>query len=1022
MVLCRRLPFELIGFIVAVTTFNERKTKSQGMAHSLDKKKSVQFSVRSLEFGINQSASDCKDCGDECGLIIYKEFASTYVSMPPVTRIEDLEPLELINNDSMIPEKSDYQDGTDQRILSAKRKYLRYHHNKTQSLEFECKYAADKCSALSHWTKTIQNDVLNGFSELEQAHITFYHPHEFDQRRSVRNRQRSCRWFHYNSRPHLSNRDLNPELPSTMLSASLSQTVSLSTNPSLSDTLPSNPESLKWTRSVKYHKLSVKKQKNKVPATDVLLFGFPFETKTAEAAFANPKEEVLQATVLKTRIRVCEWNNLLRSSTRYVKMRNALKMQLRLKEVIALKLYTDFDDLQREYRRCFRVMERTERIDLQKNFVHWNLLLVSACKKAKDDIGETLYHGVASLNKASAFNGKYYGPVSTTTILDVARQFSGATGTILELHSAYSKAGMRLSWLSNYPDEDEVLYMNVTFQITDIIDPKTEKSKLWPMPSIIDHKYEEELEQIKHELQQISINSKVLSLNESHDMNEKNENVMVINKISILNLLYLQYKPRRWGNICDKNTKYAETLTMLREQFVHLIENIKAVQMDDTSPLIQHFFSSDQSEYEVPSNINRFNKQFKQKKHHYFKLQTIIRLFPEAEEIGINANNWDFTLNEFVEFLMKWHYDYTAVSLKYISLKFDDDKRTNKTCDERAIAALEEHYASANISKLSTLGWKFLTPSTLSRVPFDPGPELPFLLSFVQDENRDSAVFYRSNTLQLLDRDADHKSLEGCVDPADEEEEKKANANANDEVIRIHHNPKICILSTAIWDAIEYKEELTKLLNKVRLDMLESPQGPGALSLQRSRSCMNESFQRACDDVKSLTLEPLPADLVKVFMTKDGSGISYQAIYDIFPNVTDIFLRETEFTVKECDRLCAFLTHDIKRFIPFERIFYKQKELKDSIANETPFDRLKRSASRMGSFVFTEDYEWDPDEKDQDNHPLPIDDELQTIAQMLRESADWSFQEHGQIAFCNDIYKHHQCENSFFVLSKVSSI
>eukprot|EP01084_Bolivina_argentea_P243445 408110_1 len=113
----------------------------------------------------------------------------------------------------------------------------------------------------------------------------------------------------------------------------------------------------------------------------------------------------------------------------------------------------------------------------------------------------------------------------------------------------------------------------------------------------------------------------------------------------------------------------------------------------------------------------------------------------------------------------------------------------------------------------------------MTRVRFVPRPELPFLLSFVQDENRDSAVFYRSNTLQLLDRDADHKSLEGCVDPADEEEEKKANANANDEVIRIHHNPKICILSTAIWDAIEYKEELTKLLNKVRLDMLESPQG-----------------------------------------------------------------------------------------------------------------------------------------------------------------------------------------------------
>eukprot|EP01083_Nonionella_stella_P131982 401240_1 len=998
-------------------------------------------------------STGCKLCGGKCSIVVYKAFARSYISKQEAQQHEPIA-IDLTNDMTLMNQQMNDHDITNEMILTAKRKYLR-HHYKEDASALTCEY--DPCNALIKGKSC--NHSLNALSEAERAHITFYHRNTFDEHR--RHSHRSARYGYKT----LSNDDLNQEVkeedsegcmdddaPTYTLAAKGNQLKQLSLdmfsmfvsekpdtpspNPStpkwgatLSPTktgdtlmLPGHsaaPPKIKYSKSVRYQKLYVKDQKNKPRDKDVILFGYEFTTKHGN--FRNPKDEVLHIELENVSLKVTEWNSLLRGCTRYVKVGKAKLMKLNMKEVVGLKLYTDFDRLQREFRKCFRIINEEKRIEMQKNFVHWNGLLVSACKKANDDIVKTLYHGVASLNKASTFNGKYYGPVSTTTMFDVAQQFSGDEGTILVLHSAYSMAGIRLSWLSNYPDEDEVLYMNVTFQITDIIDPKTEKSKLWPMPSIIDHKYEEELEQIKHELQQISINSKVLSLNESHDMNEKNENVMVINKISILNLLYLQYKPRRWGNICDKNTKYAETLTMLREQFVHLIENIKAVQMDDTSPLIQHFFSSDQSEYEVPSNINRFNKQFKQKKHHYFKLQTIIRLFPEAEEIGINANNWDFTLNEFVEFLMKWHYDYTAVSLKYISLKFDDDKRTNKTCDERAIAALEEHYASANISKLSTLGWKFLTPSTLSRVPFDPGPELPFLLSFVQDENRDSAVFYRSNTLQLLDRDADHKSLEGCVDPADEEEEKKANANANDEVIRIHHNPKICILSTAIWDAIEYKEELTKLLNKVRLDMLESPQGPGALSLQRSRSCMNESFQRACDDVKSLTLEPLPADLVKVFMTKDGSGISYQAIYDIFPNVTDIFLRETEFTVKECDRLCAFLTHDIKRFIPFERIFYKQKELKDSIANETPFDRLKRSASRMGSFVFTEDYEWDPDEKDQDN-PLPIDDELQTIAQMLRESADWSFQEHGQIAFCNDIYKHHQCENSFFVLSKVSSI
>ena len=81
----------------------------------------------------------------------------------------------------------------------------------------------------------------------------------------------------------------------------------------------------------------------------------------------------------------------------------------------------------------------------------------------------------------SSFSGTYYGPISTTTMFDIAKQFAGSNGRILELYPSFSKRGLRVSWLSNFPDEDEVLYMNASFQIVNIYSNSTQNIYASPL-------------------------------------------------------------------------------------------------------------------------------------------------------------------------------------------------------------------------------------------------------------------------------------------------------------------------------------------------------------------------------------------------------------------------------------------------------------------------------------------------------------------------------------------------------------
>eukprot|EP01083_Nonionella_stella_P070625 189073_1 len=186
-----------------------------------------------------------------------------------------------------------------------------------------------------------------------------------------------------------------------------------------------------------------------------------------------------------------------------------------LTEIVILKLYTDFDKLQHELKKCFRwetiafvlaKHEETEsdtndmirdkdaqmKADLEnrlREFFHWRVGLLQVLNKYGQKIDQhtmVLYHGVNAkmiLNPAETM--AFYGPLSTTSSYHVAKTFATAKGMVLKITSQYPRLdfcrAFDASLISDYPEEQEYLigflYMRVlevrTRPITtNIMDPE----------------------------------------------------------------------------------------------------------------------------------------------------------------------------------------------------------------------------------------------------------------------------------------------------------------------------------------------------------------------------------------------------------------------------------------------------------------------------------------------------------------------------------------------------------------------
>eukprot|EP01084_Bolivina_argentea_P046273 85214_1 len=113
-----------------------------------------------------------------------------------------------------------------------------------------------------------------------------------------------------------------------------------------------------------------------------------------------------------------------------------------------------------------------------------------------------------------------------------------------------------------------------------------------------------------------------------------------------------------------------------RDQFISLAQNVNGVEMDSMSKLLQVFFYSEPILYKLPilgndQNFNPISQELKRKykpnKPFYFA--TIVKLFPSAQQISINAANFDWSLQRFIDFLNSYNYEFHKIALQDIYIR-----------------------------------------------------------------------------------------------------------------------------------------------------------------------------------------------------------------------------------------------------------------------------------------------------------------------------------------------------------------
>eukprot|EP01084_Bolivina_argentea_P276846 472477_1 len=178
--------------------------------------------------------------------------------------------------------------------------------------------------------------------------------------------------------------------------------------------------------------------------------------------------------------------------------------------------------------------------------------------------------------------------------------------------------------------------------------------------------------------------------------------------------------------------------------------------MERCPMLLQHFFYESHKKYKFPFKCGDIAQGIGTTKINFIKNQpirfeTITRLFPNAQQLLINGNNFDWTLERLIKFMMK--YDLYGVSLQEIQIRFIpqyptfDEKFASD--EQEAAQRLQKAKAHKNISRLRKLGWVFETSCHLRRVGFEPLPELPFLLAFIPGDNE---LFYKTYSRKILNR------------------------------------------------------------------------------------------------------------------------------------------------------------------------------------------------------------------------------------------------------------------------------
>eukprot|EP01084_Bolivina_argentea_P018792 34970_1 len=150
-----------------------------------------------------------------------------------------------------------------------------------------------------------------------------------------------------------------------------------------------------------------------------------------------------------------------------------------IRHLLALIIYTDISAFCTVFRQTYRRIndEVTDEqvVQRHKQLYQYGRTLYEAVEffGKEMDANLTVYHGLKEVLYFERFTAYFNQPISTTLSKIKASEFADGVGIILKLKSGSKRKAPKyllVSFLSDFPHEDEKLFYNVRFQIYDIIE------------------------------------------------------------------------------------------------------------------------------------------------------------------------------------------------------------------------------------------------------------------------------------------------------------------------------------------------------------------------------------------------------------------------------------------------------------------------------------------------------------------------------------------------------------------------
>ena len=620
-----------------------------------------------------------------------------------------------------------------------------------------------------------------------------------------------------------------------------------------------------------------------------------------------------------------EWSQLLTVCRVLATSTRAQIMGMAMMEIVALKIYADFPILRKYIRRCFHEKDQSKRVDFQRTFYNLNSMMGSAVNKSPDEIGGRLYIPIFNdddvMNQSAISRFTCFGPTIFYTDYDTANALGAGNVTVLELYPPFDRRGMDLSWISSYSNGPRILFIGGTLQIVDVHSRSKDLPAFNRNPEDIDLSIAE-LIKMQNE---ILIAVQNVSVNEGEDtlsLNKENRRGLFAKlsdeqMISILTLLALQYR----SEICEQimlilreNSEShrlqgrLRAVLYLRDYLIDSLSNVRNVAMDDMSASLRRFFTqnafhSECADFQQPNYNNSRERPPIADSLRYdaptLSMMKILKLFPMAHRMTISGDDFDWTLQQFVDFAKAHDFESEHVALRHIHLAVAEDE---------ALRLLDKHKPRSSVKSLRKRGWKMLTPIDLCYFGSMPEPEPPFLPMFINALN---FHLKRCQNIQIRGRTVSGYSYLMRMEQSDEAPRyaDDDSVETEDEMFDIEYNAFWCTLSCDVFYALDYQQALVASLTHRKDGRGRRPLIDGD----------GKEFGERCSLVESLVLDPLPMKLQPIFCEEDI--FSFELTLNLFPNITDLYLRTTRFDSAICRRFVEFIEKQSDS-MNLERIYF----------------------------------------------------------------------------------------------------